>query len=64
MARKNVTNIRPTELPNVDDAQIHLDDEQEVRYWSKTLNVHPAELRIAVQTVGPMVKNVRRHLKK
>ncbi|HKU94835.1 MAG TPA: DUF3606 domain-containing protein [Vineibacter sp.] len=45
-------------------ARIDVDAEQHVRYWSKTLHVHPTDLRVAVETVGPMVEDVRRYLKR
>jgi len=48
-----------------DDAQrINVSQEYEVRDWSETLGVTPEQLKEAVRIVGPMVKDVRRHLKK
>ncbi len=42
--------------------RIDVDSESGVRYWAKTLHVHPADLRAAVDTVGSLVVDVRRYL--
>jgi hypothetical protein len=36
----------------------------ELDYWTKELGVTPDELKDAVKQVGPMAKDVRRHLGK
>jgi len=46
-------------VPTVD-----VQKEEQVRYWSKTLRVHPAELRAAVDAVGPVLDDVRAHLRR
>jgi hypothetical protein len=45
-----------------DDARINPDQEHELSYWSEKLGVSRDELRRAVQSAGPMVKDVQRHL--
>jgi Protein of unknown function (DUF3606) len=45
-----------------DAARININEEHELRYWTKTLNVPEAELRDAVAAVGVMTKDVRSHL--
>ena len=45
-----------------DDARINVDQDHELNYWSQQLGVSKDELRKAVQTAGPMVKDVQRHL--
>lgn len=45
-----------------DAARINVNEEHELRYWSKTLNASEAELREAVAKVGVMAKDVRAHL--
>jgi hypothetical protein len=45
-----------------DDARINVDQDHELRYWSEKLGVSRDELKRAVQTAGPMVKDVQRHL--
>jgi hypothetical protein len=53
-----------------DDAQreererVDISSDSGVRYWAKTLHVHPEDLRAAVQTVGTRVDDVRRYLKR
>lgn len=47
-----------------DRDRINVNQDYEVRDWSQSLGVTPDELRRAVQAVGPMVKDVRRHLGK
>jgi hypothetical protein len=44
--------------------RINLHEEYEVRYWTAVLGVTVSELRAAVDEVGPMVADVRRHLDK
>ena len=43
---------------------INLNEEYEVSYWSKALNVGPEELKKAVQSAGASVNDVRKFLKK
>ena len=43
---------------------IDIEAEQYMRYWSKTLHVHPVDLRAAVDAVGPRLEDVRRYLKR
>jgi len=47
-----------------DRSRINVHESWEVRYWSKRLGVSPTELRRAVKSAGPLVKNVRRELGK
>lgn len=52
----------PRQAENPDDTRIDLDQEQEVRYWSKKFGVTEEEIRQAVKSAGPMVKDVRARL--
>ena len=45
-----------------DDQRINLEQEHEVDYWSGKLGVSKDQLRNAVRSAGPMVKDVQRHL--
>ena len=45
-----------------DDTRINIEQDHELSYWAKEFGVSPNELRQAVQTAGPMVKDVRQHL--
>lgn len=45
-----------------DQQKININQPYEVQYWSTTLGVTPEELRRAVNAVGPIVADVRRHL--
>lgn len=47
----------PQAFPRID-----IDQDQEVRYWSKTLRIHPVELRAAVEAIGPVVEDIRAYL--
>jgi hypothetical protein len=47
-----------------DRSRIDINEDYEVRYWTKELNISPEQLKQAVNQVGPMVENVRKHLKK
>jgi hypothetical protein len=53
-------NLKQTGKP--DDARINVDQDHELRYWSEKLGVSRDELKRAVQTAGPMVKDVQRRL--
>jgi Protein of unknown function (DUF3606) len=50
----------PKQTGRQDDARINVDQDHERRYWSEKLGVSRDELRKAVQTAGPMVKDVQR----
>jgi hypothetical protein len=45
-----------------DDERINVEQEHELNHWAEKLGVEREQLRKAVQAVGPMVKDVRRHL--
>jgi len=47
-----------------DRNRIDVSEEHELRYWTEKFHVSPEELNSAVQKVGPMVKDVQRHLGK
>jgi len=47
-----------------DAARINVHESWELEYWCKELGVTPEVLRDAVHQVGPMAKDVRRHLGK
>jgi hypothetical protein len=51
-----------TKTGPADDSRINIHQDYELRYWSQQLGVTPNTLRQAVRAVGPMVKDVRRHL--
>jgi hypothetical protein len=46
-----------------DRDRINVDQDYELRYWSERLGVTPAQLRQAVEDVGPMVAKVEQHLR-
>jgi hypothetical protein len=52
---------RKTGKPDRD--QINVDEDYELRDWSKRLGITPAQLTAAVAAVGPMAEDVRRYLK-
>ena len=45
-----------------DTRQININDEREVRYWTKVLGIKPERLREAVKAAGTSVEAVRKHL--
>lgn len=45
-----------------DAARINVNEEHEVRYWTKALGVTEQKLRAAVEAAGVMAKDVRAHL--
>lgn len=45
-----------------DAARINLNEEHELRYWTKTFDVSEAKLRAAVASAGVMVEDVRSYL--
>ena len=47
-----------------DRKRINLDEDYEVRDWSKRLGVSDDQLRAAVKAVGDRVDDVEKHLKK
>lgn len=47
-----------------DRSRINLNEDYEVKYWTKELGVSEARLRAAVAAVGVMAADVRKHLKK
>jgi hypothetical protein len=46
-----------------DSRRINLDQDYEVRYWTKELNVSTERLREAVKAAGTSVEAVRQYLK-
>jgi len=48
----------------LDAFKININEDYELRYWSKTLNVSPDELREAVNKVGPQASKVRQYFHK
>jgi len=53
-----------TKAGKPDRDRIDVSEEYELRDWSKKFGVTPAELKSAVQKVGPMAKDVQQHLGK
>lgn len=51
-----------TKTGKADDIRINIHQPYEVRDWSTRLGVTPDRLKQAVQAVGPMVRDVKRHL--
>ena len=47
-----------------DASRINVNEDHELRYWTKALDVSEAELRAAVAAAGVMAKDVRAHLGK
>lgn len=47
-----------------DSKRINVEQEHELRYWTKELNVTPERLREAVKAAGTSVEAVRTYLKK
>jgi hypothetical protein len=52
----------PNQRGGADRQRVSLEQEHEVRYWTKELGVSEQQLREAVRAVGPMVDDVRRRL--
>ena len=44
-----------------DALRINVNEDHELRYWTKALGVSEDELRAAVKAVGVMAKDVRAH---
>ncbi|MEN5040505.1 DUF3606 domain-containing protein [Stenotrophomonas sp. TWI1149] len=47
-----------------DRDRINVNEDYEVQYWTKTLDITAAQLREAVKAVGPTSAAVRKHLGK
>jgi hypothetical protein len=47
-----------------DRLRINVNEEHEVRYWTQELGVSKEELERAIQAVGVMAEDVRKHLVK
>jgi hypothetical protein len=47
-----------------DDSRINVNESYELQYWSEKLNVTREELKQAVETAGPLVKDVMNYLSK
>ncbi len=48
----------------LDAFKINVQEDDELKYWSKTLKVSPDELIDAVSKVGPQASKVRQYLHK
>ena len=46
-----------------DDVRIKVEQNHELDYWANKLRVSRDEVRRAIQQVGPIVKDVKQHLK-
>jgi len=46
-----------------DRDRVNMNEPYEVTYWSKKFGIDKADLEKAVQTVGPMVKDIEAFLK-
>jgi Protein of unknown function (DUF3606) len=55
---------KKSEVGKPDDSRINVNQDYELRDWSKKLGVTPEKLKEAVKKVGPMVKDVRKELGK
>ena len=47
-----------------DRRKINVNQDHEVQYWTKALDVTPEQLKAAVKAVGVEAEDVRKHLKK
>ena len=45
-----------------EEAVINITDRKDINYWTKKLNTNPNSLKLAVQTVGPRVIDVKKFL--
>jgi hypothetical protein len=50
------------ERPQVTRSAVDLNDQSEIRDWSRKLGVTELELQAAVEKVGPLAEDVRRFL--
>ncbi len=55
----DLTNLGPQ-----DRARINVNEDHELRYWTKELGVSEERLKEAVKAVGVSVESVREHLRK
>jgi len=46
-----------------DRTRINVNEDYELRDWSKKFGVTPEQLKAAVKTAGPLAKDVEEHLK-
>ena len=53
----------PSKRGNPDRQRIDINDENEVRNWSKSLNVTPDQLKEAVRKIGTSAAAVRDYLR-
>lgn len=51
-----------SETGKPDDLRINVNEDYEVRDWTKKLNTTPEKLKDAVKKVGPMVSDVKKEL--
>lgn len=63
-ARQEAANRQARELArgSRDRSVVYVGQESQCRWWSERFGVSPEALRAAVRQVGPMVKDVERHL--
>jgi hypothetical protein len=54
----------PNKTGRQDRERINVNEDYELRNWSRKFGVTPDELKTAVQKVGPMAKDVQQHLGK
>jgi hypothetical protein len=52
----------PKQSGKADDVRINIDQDDEVKYWSRKFGVSEEEIRQAVKTAGPMIKDIRQKL--
>jgi len=53
-----------TKTGRADRQRINTEQDYEVRDWARKFGVSPDQLKDAVQAVGPIAEDVRRHLGK
>ena len=63
-SRKNIMSDDTKRSGSPDSRRINIDQEHEVRYWTREMNVSADQLREAVQAAGTSVEAVRNYLKK
>lgn len=54
----------PSKTGRADRDRINVNQDHELYDWAKKFGVSPADLRRAVEEVGPMAEDVRKHLGK
>lgn len=47
-----------------DSSRVNVNEDYELRYWSQKFGKTPEQLKEAINTVGPMAKNVEAYLTK